>query len=103
MARCYALLFPSLSEPWGIVPVEAMAHARPVLAVNNGGPTESVADGETGFLLEPAPDAFAERMRWLAERPDEVRRLGRSAAQRARRYSWDAFVRRLDDYLDTLG
>lgn len=103
MARCYALLFPSLSEPWGIIPVEAMAHGRPVLAVNNGGPTESVADGETGFLLEPLPQAFAERMGWLAKRPDEVRRLGRGGVQRAQRYSWEAFVARLDDYLDTLG
>lgn len=103
MARCYALLFPSLSEPWGIVPVEAMAHGRPVLAVNNGGPSESVEDGETGFLLEPIPDAFAERMRWLAERPEAVRRLGRSGTERARRYSWEAFIGRLDDYLDTLG
>ena len=103
LARCYALVFPSLSEPWGIVPIEAMAYGRPVLAVNNGGPTESVADGETGFLLEPVPDAFAERMRWLAERPDEVRRLGRSATQRAGRYSWEAFVQRLDDYLDSIG
>ncbi len=103
MARCYALLYPSLSEPWGIVPVEAMALGRPVLAVNNGGPTESVADGETGFLLEPTPQAFAERMQWLAERPDEVRRLGHSGRQRARRYSWEAFVGRLDGYLDTLG
>lgn len=103
MARCYTLVFPSLSEPWGIVPVEAMAHGRPVLAVNNGGPTESVADGKTGFLLEPLPEAFAERMRWLAARPDEVRRLGLAGAERARQYSWDAFVARLDDYVDTLG
>jgi glycosyltransferase involved in cell wall biosynthesis len=96
-----AVVFPSLNEDWGIVPLEAMAFGKPVLAVNRGGPTESVVDGETGFLLEPTAAAFAERMRWLAERPEELRRFGQAAAQRARQYSWTAFVERLDDYIDS--
>ena len=96
-----ALLFPSLNEDWGIVPLEAMAFGKPVLAVNRGGPTESVVDGETGFLLEPTAVAFAGRMRWLADRPEEVRRLGEAASRRARQYSWTAFVERLDDYIDS--
>ena len=98
--RCYALVFPSLNEDWGIVPLEAMAHGKPVLAVNRGGPTESVVDGETGFLLEPSAAAFATRMTWLVEHPEEARRMGVAAVARAKRYSWDAFVKRLDDYLE---
>ena len=96
-----ALVFPSLNEDWGIVPLEAMAFGKPVLAVNSGGPTESVRDGETGFLLEPTAAAFAERMSWLAGRPHELRRLGHAAVTRVRQYSWAAFVERLDDYIET--
>ncbi len=98
--RCYALVFPSLNEDWGIVPLEAMAHGKPVLAVNRGGPTESVVDSETGFLLEPSAAAFATKMTWLVEHPEEARRMGGAAVARVKRYSWDAFVQRLDDYIE---
>ena len=33
-----------------MVPLEAMGFGKPVIAVNQGGPAESVIDGETGFL-----------------------------------------------------
>jgi len=98
--RCYALVFPSLSEPWGMVPVEAMAYGKPVLAVNRAGPTETVQDGVTGFLLEPKVEAFAERMAWLADNPEAARRMGAAGIERSRLYSWDAFVTRLDDYVE---
>jgi glycosyltransferase involved in cell wall biosynthesis len=100
-ARCCALVFPSLNEDWGIVPLEAMAHGKPVLAVNRGGPTESVIDGETGFLLEPTAAAFAARLDWLVSHPGDVERLGRAAASRGAAYSWDGFVGRLDDYFES--
>jgi len=100
---CYAVLFPSLNEDWGMVPLEAMAYGKPVLAVNSGGPRESIVDGETGFLLDPTPEAFAERMTWLADRPEAVRRMGAAGTERAKAFSWDAFVRRLDDCIDALG
>lgn len=47
-------------EHFGIVPLEAMASSRPVIAVNSGGPIESVLSGSTGFLCEPTAAAFAE-------------------------------------------
>jgi glycosyltransferase involved in cell wall biosynthesis len=100
--RCYAVVFPSLNEDWGIVPLEAMAHSKPVLAVNRGGPTESIVHGETGFLLEPTPEAFAGQMLWLSQHPEVLRRMGVAARARATAFSWDAFVRRLDDYVETL-
>jgi len=78
-----------------------MAHGKPVLAVNRGGPTESVIDGGTGFLLEPTAAAFATRLDWLASHPGDVERLGRAAASRAAAYSWDGFVGRLDDYFES--
>jgi alpha-1,3/alpha-1,6-mannosyltransferase len=47
-------------EHFGIVPLEAMAAARPVIACNSGGPTESVVHGTTGLLCEPSAVAFAD-------------------------------------------
>jgi glycosyltransferase involved in cell wall biosynthesis len=100
--RCFALVFPSLSEPWGMVPVEAMASGKPVLAVNRAGPTETVEHGVTGFLLEPRPEVFAERMAWLVDHPQEARRMGAAGITRAGRYTWTGFVTRLDEYIDQL-
>ena len=37
-----------------------MATGRPVIAVNNGGPRESVVHGATGWLCEPTAEAFAD-------------------------------------------
>jgi alpha-1,3/alpha-1,6-mannosyltransferase len=93
-------VFPSLSEPWGMVPVEAMAYGKPVLAVNRAGPTETVVDGVTGFLLEPRPEVFAEKMAWLAGHPEAAQRMGTAGMAQARQYSWADFATRLDDYVE---
>jgi glycosyltransferase involved in cell wall biosynthesis len=51
------LVLPSLAEPFGLVLLEAMALSKPVVAVNQGGPTEIVADGETGILASSPSDS----------------------------------------------
>jgi len=50
-ARCRALVFPG-EEDFGIVPVEAMASGRPVIAYARGGATETVLSGLTGVLFD---------------------------------------------------
>ncbi len=50
-AKCRALIFPGV-EDFGIVPIEAMASGRPVIAYRKGGAMESIVDGETGVFFE---------------------------------------------------
>ncbi len=50
-SRCRALIFPG-EEDFGIVPVEAMASGRPVIAYGRGGALETVIDGKTGVFFE---------------------------------------------------
>jgi alpha-1,3/alpha-1,6-mannosyltransferase len=69
-------------EHFGIVPLEAMASSRPVIAVNSGGPTESVVSGSTGFLCEPTPAAFAEAYQQLLDSKKAVK-MGQTARQHA--------------------
>ncbi|MCM2398148.1 glycosyltransferase [Rhizobium sp. S95] len=51
LARCRALIFPG-EEDFGIVPVEAMASGRPVIAYGRGGALETVIHGQTGILFD---------------------------------------------------
>ncbi|MHA7971929.1 glycosyltransferase [Rhizobium sp. CAU 1783] len=51
LARCRALIFPG-EEDFGIVPVEAMASGRPVIAFGGGGALETVVHGHTGLLFD---------------------------------------------------
>ncbi|CAH0295352.1 glycosyltransferase family 4 protein [Roseomonas sp. CECT 9278] len=100
--RCTALLFTAFNEDWGLTPLEAMAAGRPVVAVDRGGPRESVQDGVTGFLTPDDPAAFAERMLQLARDPALAARMGAAGTERARLFTWDAFVDKLDDAVERM-
>lgn len=54
MGQAKGLLFPiEWDEPFGLVPVEAMAAGTPVIAYRRGAVEEIIVNGETGFLVEP--------------------------------------------------
>jgi alpha-1,3/alpha-1,6-mannosyltransferase len=94
-ARC--LVYTPSREHFGYVPIEAMAAGRPVLAVNDGGPTETVVEGETGFLRPASASAFAEALRRLLTEPATADRLGRAGRARAEReFSLTRFGAQLD-------
>ena len=72
-----------IPEPFGQVVLEGMAAGLAVIAPDEGGPAEVIADGETGRLFRSRdPQALAAAMRALNEQPTERERLG-SAALRA--------------------
>jgi glycosyltransferase involved in cell wall biosynthesis len=97
---CYAVLFTAFNEDWGIVPLEAMAFGKPVVAVNSGGPRETVIPGVNGFLEEPAAQAFGDRMAQLVNDPEGARQMGVRGHLHSRRYSWTNFTARIDAALD---
>jgi glycosyltransferase involved in cell wall biosynthesis len=101
-SECYGILFTPFNEDWGIVPLEAMAFGKPVIAVNRGGPLETVVHGVTGFLEAPEEDAFARRMNQLTSDPDLARRMGQAGRAHSQRFSWDTFVGRIDREIESL-
>lgn len=98
--RATACIFTAPNEDWGIVPLEAMACGTPVLAVNSGGPRESVVHGQTGWLLPPQPRAFAEQMQVVAASHEDMAWMRRACRRHVQRYDWDRFVRRIDDLME---
>ncbi|NJO53419.1 MAG: glycosyltransferase family 4 protein [Bacteroidales bacterium] len=102
-ARCRALIFPA-EEDFGIVPVEAMASGRPVIAFGRGGATETVIDGITGvFFSEQTVEsviAAVERSKAIRFDPDTI-------AAHAQTFGHDRFLRNMraavDDHLERRG
>jgi glycosyltransferase involved in cell wall biosynthesis len=78
------VVVPSLGEGFGMVALEAMERARPVLASAVGGLPEIVADGETGFVVPPSDaDALAEAIVTLAGDLPKAAAMGRAGRARA--------------------
>lgn len=100
MNRAAAVVYAPYLEPFGFIPLEAMACEAPVLAVAEGGVRESVVDGATGLLAPRDAGAFAAALVRLLDDAELGRRLG--AAGRAAvvaRWTWDASCRSLADAL----
>jgi glycosyltransferase involved in cell wall biosynthesis/phosphoheptose isomerase len=77
-------------EPFGIVPLEAMACGVPVVASAVGGMIDTVVDGVTGLHVSPRdPERLASALRPLLDDPSRRAALGRAGVRRARRlYDW---------------
>ncbi len=103
LQRCYAaadvFVCPSLYEPFGLVLVEAMAAATPVVATCHGGPVDIVDEGIDGYLADPG-DASQLAARLLdVLMCDEGRRanMGKAAQKKAQnRYAWPAVARQVE-------
>jgi glycosyltransferase involved in cell wall biosynthesis/phosphoheptose isomerase len=77
-------------EPFGIVPLEAMACGVPVVASAVGGMIDTVVDGVTGVHVAPRdPERLAAALRGLLDDPRQRTSYGQAGARRARRlYDW---------------
>ncbi|BBZ24092.1 glycosyl transferase [Mycolicibacter hiberniae] len=78
-------------EPFGIVPLEAMACGVPVVASSVGGMLDTVVHDKTGLLIPPKdPVACANAIGAILGNPRAAEGFGAAGRERARsRYSWD--------------
>lgn len=95
LARARAFIHPQV-EDFGIIPVEAMAAGRPVIAYGVGGATETVIPGETGVFFreqswEPLLDTLI-NFDWERWPPERLR-------AQAQRFNTENFKRRITEYV----
>lgn len=88
--NAYYLLFTSNEEHFGLVPVEAQMYKLPVIAVDAGGPKETIIDGKTGFLVQDLSSAIAECMAKVLVKSSSSIDY-KEMSQSARRHALDKF------------
>jgi len=83
-------------ELLGLTLLESMACETPVICTKVGGMPEIVADGETGFVVNPNdPLAIRNRIEYLINNPEEARRMGQFGRRIVlKNYTWDAVAGR---------
>ncbi|MEM3841632.1 MAG: glycosyltransferase, partial [Candidatus Micrarchaeaceae archaeon] len=96
-AGARAVLYTPIDEDYGLVPLEAMASSKPIIAVDEGGPRYTVIDGKTGFLVSNEKD-MATKMALVADDKGLAEELGRSGRKRViAEYSWEKFFEKFDE------
>lgn len=87
-------------EPFGLIPLEAMACGVPVIAVNEGGYKESIINGKTGYLIRRRPQDLADSISKLLK-DDTLRRKMKEASRRhiEENWTWEKSVKRLSELI----
>ncbi|HCS78795.1 TPA: glycosyltransferase family 4 protein [Patescibacteria group bacterium] len=95
-----ALIFCALQEDFGIVPVEAMAHGTPVVALKQGGVVETVVDGKTGvfFNVATVSSLVTAIQKFTTLNYAE---LSRQSVKQAAKFSKAVFLRNMKDFVET--
>lgn len=100
LSKVYAsndlFIFPSISETFGNVVLEALASGLPVVTAAKGGPIDIVQDDVNGFHVTPRdPEAFYDKLNLLLNNQDLYNSMRSEAVSYATSQSWDMIVNQL--------
>ncbi len=102
LQKCRALIF-CAEEDFGIIPVEAQACGRPVVAFGRGGATETVVDGKTGVLFkEQTVDSLCAALEKFDKLFEEGAFLPSEIALHAQKFSTERFVLQMKNQINSL-
>ncbi len=88
------------NEPFGLIPLEAMACGVPVVAVNDGGYRETVIDGKTGYLVLRDPKLIAKKIKFLLSHSQTLISFGNNARDHImKNWTWWKSVKNLETLL----
>ena len=102
-ASCDMVCAPSRYEPFGIVPLEGMGMAKPVV-VGVGGLRETVLDGATGLYCDPnSPESIASQLTAILSDDSLARKMGLAGRRRVEKvYTWKKIAKDTISLYDTI-
>lgn len=88
------------NEPFGLVPLEAMACGVPIVAVNEAGYKESIIDNKTGFLISRNVEIAAKKIEFLLTHEDYLVKFGKEARKNIiKNWTWKENVKKIENIL----
>ncbi|HEX8097034.1 MAG TPA: glycosyltransferase, partial [Pyrinomonadaceae bacterium] len=92
-AGAIAVPFVPQNEDYGLITIEAFKSRKPVITCRDSGePVHFVRDYENGFVVEPRPEAVAERLEYLIDHPVEAAEMGRRGFSSVAHINWETLV-----------
>lgn len=95
-ANCEGFIATSQDEPFGMAVVEALASGKPVVCVNEGGFTETIIEGKTGFFAKPDPSDICVVVKKISRNPDKYRN---ACIARAKEFSQENFFGKISEFI----
>jgi len=97
---CAGLINPIVEEDFGIVPIEAMAHGKPVLVHKSGGHLETVIEGEDGMCFEDLTvDCLSEKLIKFDKAIKNKQFDHEKIKEHAQRFSRERFTAEFENYV----
>ncbi|MGB9703782.1 MAG: glycosyltransferase, partial [Candidatus Micrarchaeales archaeon] len=95
-ARCYCVVFTPINEDFGLIPLEANASYKPIIAINEGGPKETIKNNFNGFLINNKEELF-KKMLQISKDEEIAKKLGRNGRSFVEKnFSWERFFKVFD-------
>jgi glycosyltransferase involved in cell wall biosynthesis len=89
-ASCDLFVFPSTTDTFGNVVLEAQASGLPVIVTDAGGPQENVVQGKTGFIIPANEDSLFNTIKMLIAAPQRLQKMGQAARDYVQQRSFAA-------------
>ena len=91
-AAADVLIFPTLSDGFGMVVTEAFSRGLPVITTDQAGASDLVRHGENGLVIPAGdPDAIANALQWCLDNRGKVAAMSSAATETARNWQWSNY------------
>lgn len=99
-SNCYATLFLAINEDTGLTPLESLAYGKPVISVNEGGPTEFIKNEVNGLLVNADEKDIADALKNITNK--KLYNKLKNGAKKSKRYDERNSIKKIDQAIDEI-